>query len=105
MLTLHRTVANCGTFRKSEEKYPLDVLLSRLVTGKHQTPPGKIPLDYLLYMREIKGQNFAERIGVSGSRVSAFRRGLRPPLEIQERIAKELDVTREELGWEEPSRV
>jgi transcriptional regulator with XRE-family HTH domain len=72
--------------------------------GKHQTPAGKVPLDFLLYMREIKNRDFAKAIGVSDQKVSLYRKGFRPTPEISKRIAKELDVTEAELGWE-PARV
>jgi transcriptional regulator with XRE-family HTH domain len=64
-------------------------------------PAGKVPLDYLMYMGEVKSKDLAEAAGVSLTEVSRWRRGMRPiHAEQRKKVAKFLKVTQVELGWE-----
>lgn len=65
-----------------------------------QIPVGKVPLDYLMYMREIPSKRLADETGVSTAEVSRWRRGMRPREESRKRAAKFLKVSQVDLGWE-----
>lgn len=70
-----------------------------------QIPAGKVPLDYVMYMRDIKTRELAELLGVSSSEVSRMRRGMVPKAELRKKIARRLKLSQAELGWEEPANV
>jgi hypothetical protein len=70
------------------------------VATKHETPHGKVPLDYALWVRDITSSKFAETIGVSLTTMSAYRRGMRPGPKMRAKIAGELGTT-EGMLWPE----
>lgn len=78
------------------------------MTTKQETPPavptGKVPLDFLLYMREdMSNTKLANLVGTYPQEISRMRQGMRPKPEMREKIAKELGVSQEYLGWEVPA--
>lgn len=64
------------------------------------TPPGKIPLDHQLWLKEIRNRDLAKKTGISEQNVSRFRRGLRPSPADRKKIARALKLTEADLGWE-----
>lgn len=65
-----------------------------------EIPPGKVPLDYLMYMRGIKNQELAERTKIPASEVTRMRKGMRPSEARCKAVAKFLKVSQADLGWE-----
>lgn len=65
-----------------------------------QVPPGKIPLDYAMYLRGTSNVELAERLGVSKSEVTRMRQGMRPNEKRRKQIARFLKVSQADLGWE-----
>jgi transcriptional regulator with XRE-family HTH domain len=67
-------------------------------------PAGKVPLDYLMYLGEVKNSELVELLEVSASEVSRWRRGMRPSqADHRKKIARRLKVTQADLGWETPA--
>jgi transcriptional regulator with XRE-family HTH domain len=69
------------------------------VSSRYLTPAGKVPLDYLLWLREISNSAFAEQAGVERRLVSDYRRGKKPPPEHRKLISEVLGVSEADLGW------
>lgn len=50
----------------------------RFVNRIQETPPGKDPLDYLMWLRGITTADLAEKTGISQASIRRFRAGSRP---------------------------
>lgn len=67
-----------------------------------QVPAGKVPLDYVMYLREVSNRQLSQETGINEAEISRLRRGMRPYSKEnrQQKIADALKVSLEDLGWE-----
>jgi Helix-turn-helix len=71
-----------------------------------EVPAGKVPLDFLLYMREdMSNTKLANLVGTNPQEISRMRRGMRPKLEMRKKIAEAMGVSQAYLGWEVEANV
>lgn len=69
------------------------------MSSGYSTPAGKVPLDYVLWLREIKTVEFAEQTGIDRRLIADYRQGKKPPPDRRRKIAKALKLSEEDLGW------
>ena len=69
------------------------------MNGEHRTPPGKEPLDYLLWLREISSAEFSRWTGINHQEIGRYRKGMKPKPEHRKKISEELGVSEADLGW------
>jgi DNA-binding Xre family transcriptional regulator len=67
-----------------------------------QIPDGKVPLDYVMYLRKVSNRQLSQQTEIHETDISRMRRGMRPAkAEQQQKVAKALKVSLADLGWKQ----